>query len=140
MRSFNSSLVMARLKRVTTTSRSPPVSRRSMPCGRSASEMRATGTVPVSPRSGARKTAISAAAPAFSTRSPIRTISEETTTSSFSCGTLAGAAVSDWASWPSTTRTASAKAMRIIVVPQRIRFEVADSIWSAAVMTLPFIS
>ena len=29
---------------------------------------------------------------------------------------------------------------RIIKIPQRIRLEVADSIWSAAVMTLAFIS
>ena len=31
-------------------------------------------------------------------------------------------------------------AMRIMAAPQRIRLEVADSIWSAAVMTLAFIS
>ena len=30
--------------------------------------------------------------------------------------------------------------MRIMAAPQRIRLEVADSIWSAAVMTLAFIS
>jgi hypothetical protein len=30
--------------------------------------------------------------------------------------------------------------MRIMAVPQRIRLEVADSIWSAAVITLAFIS
>jgi hypothetical protein len=41
---------------------------------------------------------------------------------------------------PSSISVARAMTMRIMAIPQRIRLEVADSIWSAAVMTLPFIS
>ena len=100
--------------------------------------MRCTGTDPVWPRSGARKIGTPAAGPAFSTRSPIRTTSEVTVTSSFSRGALdCGLAA---ASWPSARRSARAVAMRIMALPQRIRLEVACSIWSAALMTLPFIS
>ncbi len=86
MRSVMSLAVIARDSRVTTTSLKPPVSSPVESYGRSASVMRATCTAPVWPRSGARNTGTSAAAPAFSTRSPMRTISELTVTSSLSRG------------------------------------------------------
>ena len=50
------------------------------------------GTLPVSPRSGARKTAILAAEPAFSTRSPMRTTSAATRISERSTGAVCAAA------------------------------------------------
>jgi hypothetical protein len=48
--------------------------------------------------------------------------------------------VSAVASRPHAATMTRARTMRIMAAPQRIRLEVADSIWSAAVMTLPFIS
>ena len=74
---------------MTTTSVRPRVSRSTISCGSTASMMRSTATRPVWPRSGARKIATLAAAPAFSTRSPMRTISPTTVTVGLSGGPVA---------------------------------------------------
>ena len=132
---------MARLARVTRTSSMPPVSSPTSACVRTASTTAEAGTVPVEPRSGARKIGTLAMMPALSIRSPTLTTGPVTVTSAFSCG-CSGCSVSCAAAEAlSAARAVKARArVRIMVLPQRIRLAVVDSIWSAAVMTLPFIS
>ena len=77
---------IARLARVTITAESPRVSIPMSWCGRIASTTRSVGTAPRVPRSGARKIGTSATGPAFSTRSPMRTISPVTVTFPRSAG------------------------------------------------------
>ena len=80
IRSSISVLPILRLARVTVMSLRPCVLIANTSCARTASTMRCTATVPVAPRSGARNTAICAAAPALSIRSPMRTRSSVTIT------------------------------------------------------------
>ncbi len=89
MRASMSLAVMVRLARVTAISARPRVSRPNG-CGAAAPRRSrvAAGTVPVWPRSGARKIATSATAPAFSIRSPMRTISLVTMASRLSAGAV----------------------------------------------------
>ena len=82
-RSSSPFALMVRLARITSTSVSPRVSMYVSLCGRMASTMRAVDSTPDWPRSGERKTGTSATAPAFSTRSPIRTRSPVTEISAF---------------------------------------------------------
>ena len=115
------------------------VDRRSRRRGAAPRRCAATGTAPVWPRSGARNTGTSAAAPAFSTRSPMRTMSRadgDQLLEPRRGGRRPGAGAARRA------RPATARAMSDADHGRSSAHQVgrADSIWSAAVMTLPFIS
>ena len=73
----------------------------------------------------------------------MRTISPVTIASGLSAG-RAGVDLPATCALAETTSAVSAMSavmvVRIMANPQRIRLDVADSIWSAAVMTLAFIS
>ena len=127
-----------RAARVTFTSVSFAVSSPTSACARTASTTAAAGTVPVMPRSGARKIGSSAIMPAFSTRSPMRTRAPVTVASALRTGR--GGVDCAIAAALKEIEAARVSAKRIMVVPQRIRLEVACSIWSAAVITFEFIS
>ena len=77
---------MVRAARVTTTSRTSPVSSPISAWARTASTTASADTVPVEPRSGERKIGTFDTMPAFSIKSPMRTMSLVTTVSALSLG------------------------------------------------------
>ena len=112
-------------------------------CGRMASTIRSVGTVPLVPGSGERKIATSAAAPAFSTRSPMRTTLLVTVTLARSAGTAFCAAADAGSSADEREQereNPDAEADHGQDLSHFISCDVVCSISSAAVMTLEFIS